>query len=174
MKINGIEMQYQSDPRYSNEVMTFPKWQPLPDRIGDYGCLVTAKLNCFNLFKKDKKHYNLKELNDILIQNFGYKYLYYMRLLGNDLNLVKKECFQKESETVNEVINLILGIKHEEYVYTEKIDISIPNIFYIVRTIYQNTGHYSMVLDNDLSYCDSYNAKYHKPENILNIIKITF
>jgi hypothetical protein len=175
MKINGVEMQYQSDPRYSKLVMTHPAWQKEPDTIGQYGCLLTAKLNAFNLFNKDKLYLTIEQLNDLIIKHKGYKYLFYLEHNQGDLEKTKKDCFGKESFQIPETVNWILGINNEEKKYTGKIDILSKNDYYIIKTKYQDTGHYSLIVKEDKSYLDSYDGII-KPgtTTILDIIKITF
>jgi hypothetical protein len=175
MNIQDIEMQCQSDPRYKDEIMTFPKWQVAPDKIGDYGCLLTAKLNCFNLFNRNKKYLTLKELNDLMIKKNGYNYLFYMKLFNNDEKKSKAVCYQQESCSIPIILNEILGIKDEvQLTAGSHIDIENPNYYYIVRTMYKNTGHYSMVVRDNLMYLDSYDCKIKLPENILNIYRLQF
>ncbi len=173
MKINGVEMQYQTN-EFSNEIMTNPEYQKQPDTIKMYGCLLTAKLNAFNLFNKDKKYLNIKELNDLMIKHKGYLYLFYLDKNQGDIEKTKKDCFGKESFQIPEVINWILGIKSESKNYTGLIDIKNINDYYIIKTAFQNTGHFSLICKPDRSYIDSYDGKIKQPTTILDIIKITF
>ncbi len=173
MKINGVEMQYQTN-EFANEIMTFPKWQNQPDIIKMYGCLLTAKLNAFNLFNAGKKYLNIKELNDLMIKHKGYLYLFYLDKNNGDIEKTKKDCFGKESFQIPEVINWILGIKSEIKNYSGLIDIKSINDYFIIKTPFQSTGHFSLIYDINKSYINSYDGKKKQPTTILDIIKITF
>jgi hypothetical protein len=139
-----------------------------------YGCLLTAKLNAFNLFNAGKKYLNIKELNDLMIKHKGYLCLFYLDKNNGDIELTKKDCFGKESFQIPEVINWILGIKSESKNYIGSIDIKSINDYYIIKTKYNETGHYSLICKPDRSYIDSYDGKIKQPTTILDIIKITF
>ena len=169
MRIDGIKMQKQID---CNDIMTFPMWQRVPDRVSQYGCLLTAKLNCRNLYFHDT-FLSLNELNQNMIEKRGYYYLYYLYKYC-DVDKAKKECFQRESYAIKKILNDILNIKKEKEIKAKDVDLKSSNDFFIVRTEYGDTGHYSMVVRSDLSYLDSYDGKIKKPEEILNIYKITF
>lgn len=179
--IQNVKMQYQSDPNYKDLIMTYPSYQNKPDTIGKFFCLGCTKLNAFNLFNKDnsdKPFMTIKELNDKIIEMNGYSYLFYMNLFKGDINKVRKACEGKESYQLPEVVNSILGIKSEEKKYLGKIDIASKNDYYIIKTEYNETGHYSLIISKDLDYIDSYDGlkknPYVKQQKILDIIKITF
>jgi hypothetical protein len=172
MKIDNIEMQYQTN-EYADLIMTAPKWQTSPDRIRQYGCLLCAKLNAFNLFNKDKKYLNIKEFNDLIIKHKGYNYLFYLDHNQGDLDKTKKDCFGKESFQIPTIINWILGIKEEQNNYTGKIDIDSKNDYYIIKTVFQTTGHYSLIVSGEgNSYFDSYDGKIKTPTMFLDIVHI--
>lgn len=183
MIINGVEMQYQLN-EFANEIMTSPPWQKYhhgklkrgldPDYIFEYGCLLTAKLNCYNLFHKDYEYMNLKQLNNKMIDQKGYFFLYLLEKYAGDLIKTKDACFGKESFSIRETLNGILGIIHEKEIWKDQIDILSKNKYYIIRTPYQGTGHYSMIIDSHCSYIDSYSGKIELPKEILNIYEITF
>jgi hypothetical protein len=90
MKLYGIDIAYQTDPLYAKEIMTSPPWQKKfnrdgslkneldPDYIEEYGCLLCAKLNAYNLFNKNKKFLTIKQLNDLIIKHKGYNYLFFL------------------------------------------------------------------------------------------------
>jgi len=169
---------YQSEIENKNIIMTHPKWQIKPDTIGDFGCLLIAKLNAYNcMFSQDKK---VKELNDEIIANRGYEYLRQCEVWrvesGVNYEQVKKACFGKESFLVSEVINKLLKIESEERNYTGMINIQSPIDFFLIRTKYLNTGHYSLIVNRDMKYFDSYNGVMKTPEkqNILEVIRIRF
>ena len=165
---------YQTEKENQNIIMTHPHWQPKPDTIGEYGCLLIAKLNAYNhKFNQDKQ---VKELNDEVIANKGYEYLNWLNFYNGDIAKTKVACFGKESFLVREVINRLLNIKGEERNYTGVIDIQSPTDYYIIRTKHKNTGHYSLVIDKDMKYFDSYDGKTITPQkrDILEVIRIRF
>lgn len=174
MELNGVMMQYQSDPLFANEIMTFPEWQKKPDIIKDFGCLLIAKLNCRNLFFKNINYMTIQQLNDKMQIFKGYYYDYFKMKYPNNISLQKKYCFGKESFAKRNILNHILCIENEISEYTGHINIASKNDFYIVRTKYEKTGHYSMVIDDSLAYLDSYDGKVKNGENILDVYKITF
>lgn len=184
MRINNVLMQYQNN-EFKHEIMTSPEWQRYskgknkgeldPDYIYEFACLDAAKLNCYNLFNKDKKQYmTLGELNQKLIKNNGYFYYFYKEQFKGDMTKVKKACIGKESFVVQSVINELLGIKKEIRNYYGIIDLKPEDIFYLVRTPYQGTGHYSMVLQKNLTYLDSFDGRQKKANHILEVIKLIF
>jgi hypothetical protein len=174
MRLFGIDIAYQTDPLYMNEIMTYPSYQTSPDIIKQYGCLLCAKLNAYNLFNKDKIHLTIKDFNELIKKHNGYNYLFYMNHNNNDIEKTKKDCFGKESFQIPAVINWILGIKEEYSKYQGIIDIESANDYYIIKTPFQNTGHYSLVIEADKTYLDSYDGQIKHPTTILDIIKITF
>ncbi len=181
MKINNVEMQYQTND-FRNEIMTFPKWQDKPDYIIQYGCLLCAKLNAYNLFNKDKKYLNIKQFNDLIIKHNGYFYLSYLAKNLGDINktkneMIKEKTLGKESYQISAIVNWILGIKNESNNQI-KIDLNPEEDFYIIKTKYNETGHYSLIINVKMDYFDSYDGKIKNPytnqKQILDIIKITF
>lgn len=63
----------QTDENWKNEIMTHPKDQNYPDTLGEWGCLVTAVSNV--LYQRGI-FTNPKVLNEIIIRNKGYLYLF--------------------------------------------------------------------------------------------------
>jgi hypothetical protein len=175
MLINNILMQYQNDPLYAGEIMTSPIYQKNPDYIRDWGCLLVAKLNAYNLFNKNKNYLNIKQLNDLMIKHKGYNYLFYMSHNHGDVEKTKKDCFGRESFQIPAIINWILSIKNEANNWTGKIDINSINDYFIIKTKYKTTGHFSLVVSgDDNAYLDSYDGNIKHPTTIYDIIKITF
>jgi len=174
MIIDKIKIQFQSDTNYADEIMTFPVWQNKPDTIKQYGCLLCAKLNAYNFFNKDCDFMNIKQFNDKIIKNKGYNYLYFMDLFNGNENKTKAECYGKESFQRPDIINNILGIIKEQKNYTSKIDIKSKYNFYILKSKFQDTGHYSLIIQNDKLCVDSYDGNLKYFNEILDIIKITF
>lgn len=179
-KINNVEMQFQSDKRFKNMIMTNPSYQDIPDYFGAYGCLLTAHTNCYNHYnltvKNNNNFFTLEYVNNKMIENNGYAYLYYKSLYNNDINKIKQSCFGKEAHTLFTVLDKILNIKERVDNYTNKIDITIPNVYYIIKTKYKDTGHYSWLISDTNKYVDSYDAiiKQASKDQILKITKIIF
>lgn len=174
MKIAGIDMEWQTKKNNSGIIMTWPIWQDLPDQIIDYGCLLIAKLNCYNLV--NKSHKAVSWLNDLMIQKKGYMYLDAMQRYNNDADIAKKHCYQRESFQIQSVINGILGIYEDERNYTGDIDISSPSYYYLVKTKYRETGHWSMIISSSKKYLDSYDGMIKEPreKDILEIRRLGF
>ncbi|RPJ58255.1 MAG: hypothetical protein EHM12_08200 [Dehalococcoidia bacterium] len=180
MKLNDVEMQYQLN-EFKDEIMTNPVYQKHsngkddPDYIYEFGCNLVMKLNMYNLYNKGKDYMTIKQLNDKIKAEKGYAYLYWMDFYNGDIEKVKKKCLGEESFVLPEVINRILGIKRTEHLNVKyPIDITIENVFYGVRTLFNETGHYSMVVNNHLDYLDSYDGKIKAGKNILNLYSFEF
>lgn len=177
-KINGVEMQWQADAKHCFEVMTSPIWQKTsdgnldPDLIYEYGCKITAFLNCHNLFFKPA-FMELKKLNEEIKKRNGYYYLYYKQQ-NKTIKEQKELCLGKESFVITSILQSILNIKKVIVDYKGKVDIKVPNEFFVVRTKYLGTGHYSMAIKNNLTYVDSYDGKIKIPNNILRVDKLIF
>ena len=176
MKINNIDMQTQKDEPVRNQIMTYPVWQSSPDYFYQYGCLLTAKCNCYNLYFKDRSYKTLQQLNQEMIANLGYEYIFYQEMYKGDVEKQKSICFNRESYSRPETVNKILGIISEGRNYTGIIDVNSVRDYFIIKTQYKNTGHYSMIVNNDKKYLDSYDGlvKTPTPDIIQEIIKITF
>ncbi len=165
---------YQRHKDSQNLIMTYPKWQNKPDLIQDFGCLLIAYLNAYN--KKNNRNMSVRELNDLVIKNKGYNYLKWFDFYNGDLDKTKKACLNTESFLIPEVINKILDITEVKRNYNEIIDIKHPLHYYIIRTKYNDTGHYSLITSKTLKYFDSYDGVYKTPyvKDILEVIRITF
>lgn len=185
MVLNNVKMQYQSDPDFKDLIMCQIPWQRDkkghldPDTIGEFFCRNTAELNMFNLFNVGKKYIDIGKLNELIIKHNGYYYLYHLNLNGGDIDktyksMEKLKLIGKESYVIPAVINWILGIKEEIKNYSGEINIKSPNEFYMIKTPYGDTGHYSMIYKPDRSYIDSYDGNPKKPLTILDIIKVVF
>jgi hypothetical protein len=169
-------LQTQNSEINKNLIMTHPAWQDKPDLIGQYGCLLVAKCNAFNMYKKNSALLTVRNLNKLIIDRKGYNYLYHMDIFNGDLDKVRKECFNKESFQIHPIVNSILGIEKEERKYMGLVDINSLKDYFIIKTKYKNTGHYSLIMRSNLYYWDSYNGGLVKPfaDDVLEIIKITF
>jgi hypothetical protein len=69
-------LQTQNSEINKNLIMTHPAWQDKPDLIGQYGCLLVAKCNAFNMYKKNSALLTVRNLNKLVIDRKGYNYLY--------------------------------------------------------------------------------------------------
>jgi hypothetical protein len=185
MTINSIEMQYQSHPDNKPLIICTPPWQKIinnkaktiydPDTIGEFGCLTCAKVNARNLFYTNY-WMSIKEANQLIIDNDGYEFLYQMSL-SNDLDEVKAKCLGRESYQIPAIVNPLFNIKKErDFVARDQIQIHIPNKFYIIKTKFQNTGHYSLLINEKLDYFDSYDGvvKPINSENLLGFKELIF
>jgi hypothetical protein len=63
----------QVDKKWKDEIMTHPKGQVDPDTIGSVGCYLTA---ICNILKYRGEYLTPNVLNDIIVRNKGYLYLY--------------------------------------------------------------------------------------------------
>lgn len=174
----GIKIQYQSDPDFANEVMEHPVWQMQPDTIIQYFCWNTALINCFNHYHKnilkDDKYIDIKDMNDAMIANRGYKYLADITL---GVEKAMQLCYRHEAESLSNVQDSILDIKEQIHSYTGNIDISVPNEYYVIVTPFKDTGHYSWLTSISgilAHYIDSYDAILKTTDKWLEIIKIIF
>ena len=174
----GIKIQYQSDPDFGSLVMEHPVWQLEPDTIKQYFCWNTALVNCYNHFHyniiKDNKYMDLRDMNDAMIANKGYRYLHDIDL-GVDKAI--KLCYNCEAESLSEVQDGILGIQEQIHNYTGEVNIEIPNEYYVIVTPFKDTGHYSWLTNMSgklAHYIDSYDGKLKTTDKWLQIIKIIF
>jgi hypothetical protein len=175
--MNNPRLQKQFDEACRDDIMTFPEYQNRSDTIGEFGCLLTAKCNAFNLYNFQKPILTISNLNKKIIENNGYEYLYYKQKFDNDIVKIKQFCFGQESALIPKVINSILGIEEEELnINQNKVNIADTYNFFIIKMKYKNTGHFSLIMKSDLTYFDSYTGIFTKPviENILDIRRIKF
>lgn len=146
MTMGGVKMKLntQTDKRWKNDIMTDPPWQPLPDYIKDWGCLLTSFSNIIQIVTGKK--YTPADLNNFLKENKGYAYL----LHGNT---VKRG---NESFILYDAISEKWGLSIENVKtghYTKR-----PNTHYICRfeVKYKVKGkertinHYSNVLTEEV------------------------
>jgi hypothetical protein len=186
---NGTLYYTQFDPKWRNEIMTCPTWQRYskgtlkddldPDTWGEFGCLNTALLNCFNDFYIQDM--TPKDLNNIIKINNGYEYLKAKENFNDKLS-IKNACIGRESFIVWNVIKKILIIKDIIRNYEGIIDIlGLANEYFIIKVPFQETGHYSNLIkcptkkvDDLVEYFDVYDGKIKKPVKVLEIIKIIF
>jgi hypothetical protein len=184
MEIDGVKVQYQLN-EYKTDIMTSPIWQLKedgsldPDYIYDYACFITAGLNARNHYHKIYLHkddyMNLREFNQKMRNNEGYEYLYYKKLYSGNVELMKQACYGRESFSRHEIYDNLLEIKEKVRNYTGIIDFSVPNEYFLIKTRYLNTGHYSWLIGADHKYVDSYDGKIkYANNNILEIIKVVF
>lgn len=186
MKINEIEMQYQIKEDCRNVIMTLPIYQRYmngdlkdkldPDYIVEWGCFNCAGVNIYNHYHghylKDGKYLTIEQFVKLMKEKKGYEYDYWMDFYKGDIDKVKKACEGNEANSRQEVFDEILGIKSRDNDYKGAIEISVPNFYYIIKTPYSNTGHYSMLLDSNYRYFDSYDGKIKTASNFLKIIKV--
>lgn len=176
----GIDIQFQKDKML---VMESPQWQEKPDYIYQFGCLLCASLNATNHFnfttKSDKSFMTIEELNNKMIENNGYNYLYWLDYYKGDIEKTKAACFNKEAYSLPGVLDNILGIKQRIGNYQDKIDMNVVNEYYLLHTNFMNTkeGHWSwLIKDDGQTVVDSYDGiirKYSK-DKIMDITKIVF
>lgn len=162
-----MKLYTQADQRWESDIMTFPKHQNKPDTLKQYGCLVTALCNAYNCFNFSKhKELTPKQLNELLHIKKGYAYL-------------KNENCKKGNESflLWDVVKPILGITDKANNYKGKIDIKHVYDYYIARTVYKDTGHYSLVVGKNMTkqliVFDSYTGKRTIIKDYI-ITKITF
>lgn len=188
MIIDGVKMQYQSMDDCAYDIMCSPPWQRYtigknkgmidPDYIIEFFCRNTAEANIRNLYFKED-FMTLKNLNEKIIEFNGYYYLYWLNKnkgnIENTYNDMKKNgLIGKESYVIPSVVNWILGIKKEIPNWKGAIDVKSKNEFFMIKTPFNTTGHYSMIYKNNLDYIDSFDGEKKTPEKILDIIKIIF
>lgn len=162
----------QTDKRWCNNIMTYPEWQSKPDIIGDYFCLNTSFLNFYNDWFN--KQITPEQLNDLIIEKDGYEYLMYKKIYKNDLNKVKNACLNRESFVDVNLVCELLNIKELNRDYKGKLELEIPNYYYIIKVPLAETGHYCNIIKNDYSYFDVYDGKIKKPKKILSVSRIIF
>ena len=173
MNIHNVEMQFQSDSRLARLEICRPPWQKYfrgsmkgmddPDYFGEFGCYGTAGVNCYNDFNKGLKPFmSIKDYNALMIQKKGYEFVYYLDVCHGDLDEVKKKCLNRESFLRPVIFAQILGIKNILDIAMKDVNLVKflnPNYYYVIKTAYQNTGHYSRVLNDKLEWLDSYDGK---------------
>lgn len=176
-----LDVQYQSDPMFSSLVMEHPVWQKDPDTVLQYFCWNVAKINCYNHYHekivKDGHFVSIEDMNEAMIADKGYLYLDAMKRCNGNTEEAKKLCLNREAESISSVQNFILDIKEEFHDYKGNIDLNVPNEYYIVKTPFQSSGHYSWLLgvyDGVVKYLDSYDGVVRTTKTWLDIIKIVF
>jgi len=181
----GIDISFQSDPRWSGLVLEFPTWQNKPDTIGQFGCLLCASLNTYNhhnyITKSSLPQMTVAELNQKMIDNYGYNYLYWMHEYAADPDCtekVKNACYGREAFLLPNVLDKILGIK-QRINFTGVVDLAPVNEYYLLHTNFMNTeaGHWSWLVNNDgQTIVDSWDGvkRTYSKDKVLGIIKLVF
>lgn len=170
MQVGKIILQTQLMNDNKNIIMTSPEWQKKPDYIKDYGCLVISLLNARNLYYNSQIECS-KFVQELRISHaFLYDYYSLQTYSTTELqNIVQGSESKLKLDIVEDILNCT--IKRD---YQGKINIESKDKFYLIKTSYKDTGHYSLIIRSDFSYFDSYDGKVRSPSHILEVLEITF
>lgn len=157
----------QTNSKWSKEIMTANpgKWI---DYLWRWGCLVSSLANiCNDVMEKE---FTPKDMNDLLVQINGYKFL-------NDQSTPENQASEVDWNVIKKyfgsTFDIDLYVKEPGYEYNE-------NVYYVARVIHNKTGagHYINVLSKQQNYIcfdvEDGLVKQYKPSEITFMHKITY